>query len=89
MVTRAPCAQNRRAQSPEPSRIELEADQEEHHHHPKLGELHDVAAFFSDQVETEGADDDTGQQIPQNRAQTHALGDRNRDHRRRHAPAAA
>ena len=40
--------ENRSSHAPEQCRLELETDEEQHHDDAKLGEMHDVLAFFAD-----------------------------------------
>ena len=77
----SPEAEDRLAHLPEQGRTQLESDQEEHHDHAELGEVHHVLSLFPDQAEREGADHHAGDEVSEDRAETEALGDRDRDHR--------
>ncbi|MNC05275.1 hypothetical protein D3C75_527440 [compost metagenome] len=69
-------------QLPQQGRAQLEADQEQHQHHPELGEVHHIL-LLPHQPQQEGAYDDARQQVTEHRAQPPALGQRHRYHRRR------
>ncbi len=76
-------AEDRPAHPPQSSRLQLQADQEQHHHHAELGKVHDVLPFVTDQPPAERTDDRPGDQVTEHRAQAEPLGQRHRHHRRR------
>jgi len=63
-------------------RFQLQADQEEHHDDAEFSKVHDAFSLLPDKTETERADEDAGQQVPQHRPHPQALGQRHADQRR-------
>jgi len=51
------------AQSPEQRRSQLQADQEQHHHHAELGEVHHIVRFIPEQAEHCWSNRYAGQQV--------------------------
>jgi hypothetical protein len=76
-------AEDRAPQAPELRGLELEADQEQHHHDAELGEVqHVLALLAADEREAERSDRDPGDQVAEHRSEAAALRDRDRDHGR-------
>ena len=72
-------AKDRHTQLPEQGRLQFQADQKQHHHHPEFGKMHHVLPFLPHQAQGKRSDDDAGDQISQHRAQAEPLGHRHRD----------
>ncbi len=71
--------QNRLAQLPQLRGLQLQTDQEQHHHHAELGKVHDVL-LVAHQTEHIGANQQTCNQITQYRTKAQTFGHRHRDH---------
>ena len=74
-------AENPLAHPPEGVRLQLQTDQEQHHDHAELGEVHDVLPLFADEPEQERADHDPGGEVAQDRAHAQFLRDGHAGHR--------
>ena len=76
---RAAPAEDGLAERPEPLRLELEADQEEHQDDAELGELEHVLRA-GDELQSPRADQDAGAQVADDRAEAEEPGHRHRQH---------
>ena len=63
------------AEGAEDGRLDLQADEEEHHHDAELGEVEDLVGGAG-QIEELGADEDAGREVAQDRAESEPLGER-------------
>ncbi len=70
----SPETQDRTPEAPEHRRPQLQADDEEHHDHAELGEVHDVLALAAHPSEAPGPDDHAGDQVPEHRPQSQPSG---------------
>ena len=61
------------------ARFQFKPDQKEHHDHAEFGKMHDVLPLLADKAETEGADEDAGQQVAQHGAHSQPFGNRHAD----------
>ncbi len=75
--------EDRPSQPPQEGRLELEADDEQHHDDAELGEVHDVLPVSAEQPEAEGSDRDAREQVPEHRAEAPPRGERHGGDRRR------
>ncbi len=69
--------------APEDGRLELKADEEQHHHHAEFREVHDILALAADEFQTPGADHHADGEIAEHRAERQAFPQENRDECRR------
>ena len=65
---------------PERAGVELETDQEKHHHHAEFGEMLEIVSLVADKPQ-DRPDDQARQQIPQHRAEAEPRRQRNGRHR--------
>jgi hypothetical protein len=66
------------AEGAEDGRLDLQADEEEHHHDAELGEVEDLVGGPRD-VEVLGADDNAGAEVAEDCAEPEPLGERHTD----------
>jgi hypothetical protein len=71
-------AEDRRPHGPEQSGAHFEADEEQQDDDAEFGEAHDIG-LIADEVQGEGTDRGTGDEIAEDGAEARPLGDRHRD----------
>ena len=76
---RAAKAENRPAHFPEHRRPQLQPDDEQHHDHAELRDVHDIAIRGADQPETKRPDHDAREQIAEDRAEPEPFRERDGD----------
>ncbi|MNH31118.1 hypothetical protein D3C79_914530 [compost metagenome] len=78
---RQPDAEHRLAHHPQPAWRQFQADDEQQQHHAEFRDVRD-AFRIADQAQPRGADDHSGKQITQHRAQLQTLGQGNGEYGR-------
>ena len=72
-------AENRGPHSPKASEVQLEPDHKEHQDDPKLRKVENLFPVLSGQSKNGRTDDNSNQEVTQNRSDTEAASERGRD----------
>jgi hypothetical protein len=73
---------DRATKAPEQVWAQLKTNQEQHHHYAEFGNVHNAPSAVADQAEQMRTDNDPGEKIAEDRAETQALGNGHSRYRR-------